>query len=58
LHVSPLADSSPDAPWFWIIGGPNGAGKTTVASQFLKEFMPSAEFINADEFAKQLRPVI
>ncbi|MBT5941896.1 MAG: AAA family ATPase, partial [Rhodospirillaceae bacterium] len=51
-----MADKATDKPWFWIIGGPNGAGKTTVASQFLKDFLPSAEFINADEFAKQIAP--
>ena len=37
-----------------IIAGPNGSGKTTFAIDFLATF--KAEFLNADEIAKNLSP--
>ncbi len=39
-----------------ILGGPNGAGKTTAARKLLLKFPQVREFLNADEFAREIAP--
>ena len=39
-----------------ILGGPNGAGKTTAARKLLSRITPVQEFLNADEFAREICP--
>jgi predicted ABC-type ATPase len=39
-----------------ILGGPNGAGKTTAAWKLLLKFPEVREFLNADEFAREISP--
>jgi predicted ABC-type ATPase len=39
-----------------ILGGPNGAGKTTAAQSLLPSEIEVAEFVNADEIARELSP--
>ncbi len=45
-------------PTLYIIAGPNGAGKTTAAYTFLPEILQVKEFVNADEIAKGISPLI
>ena len=40
---------------FYIIAGCNGAGKTTAAYKLFPHLLESSEFLNADEFARELR---
>jgi predicted ABC-type ATPase len=39
-----------------ILAGPNGAGKTTAARKLLVKFPQVREFLNADEFAREITP--
>jgi len=39
-----------------IIAGANGSGKTTFAKKYLETVEEKYEFLNADEFAKQMSP--
>ncbi|MCI2081619.1 MAG: zeta toxin family protein [Bacteroidales bacterium] len=43
-------------PKLFIISGCNGAGKTTASYTILPEMLNCAEFVNADEIAKELDP--
>ncbi len=42
----------------YIIAGPNGAGKTTLSYTVLPEIFDCFEFVNADEIAKGISPLI
>lgn len=42
-----------DRPTLHVIAGPNGAGKTTLYEHRIAKRNPEAEFVNADELAKQ-----
>lgn len=42
-----------DYPTLHVIAGPNGAGKTSLYHLRLSKRFPNAEFVNADELAKQ-----
>jgi predicted ABC-type ATPase len=50
--VSPSASG----PTLHLIAGINGAGKTTFYRQFLEQRTPGAEFVNADELARERWP--
>lgn len=43
-------------PKLYIISGCNGAGKTTASYSLLPEMLNCSEFVNSDEFAKNLSP--
>ncbi len=45
-------------PNLYIISGCNGAGKTTASFTVLPEMLDCREFVNADEIAKGLSPLI
>lgn len=40
----------------FILGGPNGAGKTTAAAVLFPAFLQFANFLNADEIAREIAP--
>ncbi len=42
----------------YIIAGCNGAGKTTASFTILPEILDCKEFVNADEIAKGLSPLV
>jgi len=44
------------APYLVILAGPNGVGKTTFARANLIEFIERGAFLNADDFARNMRP--
>lgn len=46
----------PSTPIMHLIAGVNGSGKTTFYEQYLSALTPGAEFVNADEIARQLWP--
>lgn len=46
----------PDTPIMHIIAGVNGSGKTTFYREFLAQFTPGADFVNADEIARARWP--
>lgn len=48
-----MTASSNATPTLHILAGPNGAGKSTLYMTRLAALHPSAEFVNADELAKQ-----
>jgi predicted ABC-type ATPase len=43
-------------PYLVIPAGPNGVGKTTFARANLPDFVRSDAFLNADDFARDMRP--
>lgn len=48
----------PSDPTFWLLAGPNGVGKTTYALRHLREVSGSINFVNLDEIARGLSPLL
>src|SRR5687768_9987851 len=45
-------------PTIYVIGGCNGAGKTTFAKEFLPKEVKCLRFLNADEIARGISPLV